>query len=292
MSKKGIVIINATYTAPTVIGQVERLSAEFAARGAELVCIRNSSLPVWLEEGGVRCDLPPCDFVLYLDKDKHIARMLEAAGLRLFNSAAAIELCDDKLLTMIALADRGIPMPDTISSPLCYRGEYQPGFLDAVAAKLGFPVVIKECFGSLGRQVYLAQNMEELRGFQKRLKALPHLYQKFIASSCGKDARLIVVGGKVVAAMQRVSEEDFRSNIELGGRAEAFEPPRAFIELAETSAQMLGLDYCGVDLLFGSEGQPLLCEVNSNAFFRGIESVSGVNVGGAYADYVLKSLPL
>lgn len=292
MSKKGIVIINATYTAPAVIGQVERLGAEFAARGAELICVKNSSLPVWLEEGKVRCELPPCDFVLYLDKDKHIARMLEAVGLRLFNSAAAIELCDDKLLTMIALAGRGIPMPDTISSPLCYRGDYQSGFPDAVAAKLGFPVVIKECFGSLGRQVYLAQNMEELREYQKRLKALPHLYQKFIASSCGKDVRLIVVGGRVIAAMRRVSENDFRSNIELGGRAETFEPPQTFVELAERAARTLALDYCGVDLLFGPEGQPLLCEVNSNAFFRGIEAVSGVNVGGAYADYVLKSLSL
>lgn len=287
MTRRGIVIINATYTAPAVLDQVRRLEEEFSARGIELKCVRNNSLPVWLKEGEVRRNLPACDFVLYLDKDKHIARMLERTGLRLFNSAAAIEVCDDKLLTAIALSGKGIPMPDTISSPLCYRGEYQPQFLDSVAERLGFPVVVKECFGSLGKQVYLAQNMVELREYQQKLKALPHLYQRFVKSSAGQDARLILVGGKTVAAMRRVSNGDFRSNIELGGHGEAFEPPQAFRELAERAASLLALDYCGVDLLFGENGEALLCEVNSNAFFRGIETVSGINVGARYAEHVI-----
>ena len=57
-------------------------------------------------------------------------------------------------------------------------------------------------------------------------------------------------------------------------------------ELAKRAARALGLDYCGVDILTGNDGKPYFCEANSNAFFRGIEGVTGVNVASVYADYI------
>ena len=117
------------------------------------------------------------------------------------------------------------------------------------------------------------------------------MYQEFISSSFGFDYRLILIGGKFVAGMRRHNENgDFRSNIAQGGKGEKMEIPLPYIRLAEKAAQILKLDYCGVDLLKGKDGEPILCEVNSNAFLKGIEEVTGINIAYLYARYIVDSL--
>ena len=106
----------------------------------------------------------------------------------------------------------------------------------------------------------------------------------------GVDVRVIVIGGKTVAAMQRSNENDFRANVARGGSTKRIDLPESFKMVAEACAEILGLDYCGVDLLYGDNGEPYVCEVNSNAFFDGIESSTGVNVAAAYVDYVIKTI--
>ena len=99
------------------------------------------------------------------------------------------------------------------------------------------------------------------------------------------------MGGKVLGGMLRIGGgEDFRSNIGAGGRGEPYEVPEQAAGHALLAAKTLGLDYCGIDFLFGKDGGMLLCEVNSNAFFRAFEEVTGVNVAKAYAEHILKSL--
>lgn len=276
--KKALIVVNAYTENSREFNQPNRIKAEFEKRGVEMKILRNS--PVVLQEEG--------DFCIYLDKDKYAAKILERR-MRLFNRAEAIELCDDKMLTILALD--GFPCPKTIPSLLCYTPQAPASteLIDYVEGELGLPVVIKECFGSLGMQVYLARNREELVGISERLKLKPHLYQEFIRESAGRDLRVIVVGGKAVAAMKRVSENDFRSNIERGGKGEVFVLDDAARQLCERVAARLQLDYCGIDLLFGKEGY-LVCEVNSNAFFGGIEKVTGVDVAKAYADHICREI--
>lgn len=226
------------------------------------------------------------DFCVYLDKDKYAPRLLEAAGMRLFNRAEAIETCDDKMLTHIALAGKAM-MPRTLPAPLCYKPDIAPAErAEEIIAALGLPVVVKECFGSFGKQVYLAEDAPALEKWIKELKGKPHLYQEFIAESAGQDLRAIVVGGKPIAAMKRTSAGDFRSNLAGGGRGEKVTPDAKTAELCARVAGILGLDYCGIDLLYGRDGW-LVCEVNSNAFFGGIEGVTGVNVARAYAEHMV-----
>ena len=111
--------------------------------------------------------------------------------------------------------------------------------------------------------------------------------QKMITTSIGRDIRVIVIGKKVFACMERVSKTDFRSNIELGGEGKPFDLPISFVDVAEKVATLLDLDYCGIDILIGENNEPIVCEVNSNAFFGGIESVTNKNVAKAYAEYIL-----
>ena len=288
MRKAGI-IINAYCKPVNVLFQAERLKQELKKVGFEADIIKNRYFLCQINDGGsIDCKADDYEFVIYLDKDKYIARMLEKSGLRLFNNFDAIEKCDDKMTTAICLSGSGIPMPETLPGLLCYTpGEAVPEeSLRIVAEKLGFPLIAKACYGSMGKEVYMVNDFAALRATAEELKCRPHLYQKFIAGSRGKDIRLIVIGGRCVAAMIRQSKSDYRSNIELGGVGIPVNPPKAVVKMAEKAAEILNLDYCGVDVLFDENGY-YLCEVNSNAFFKGIEQATGINVAEKYVRHII-----
>jgi gamma-F420-2:alpha-L-glutamate ligase len=256
--------------------------------------VNNGSLPVLLDAGRtelrVGSGLEQPDFIVFWDKDVRLAGQLEAMGLRLFNSAEAVRICDDKSLTHIALANRGIHMPKTIVAPLVFPGlgEPDPRFLEYVEDELSYPMVVKECFGSFGAQVYLAGNPQELRALRERLLHTPHLYQEFVSSSRGRDARIQVVGGEAVASVMRTNEHDFRANVTNGGRMEPFDAPREFTEMALRCSSIIGADFAGVDMLFGPDGEPVLCEVNSNAHFKNLYRCTGVDVAERMVRHMLR----
>ena len=113
------VLVNAYIRAPAMIRQAERVAEELRARGVRVQIEKNGGFPCAVR-GGVLSLAHRPDFVVYLDKDKYLSRMLEAQGVRLFNRAAAVEACDDKMLTLQALQGTGIKAPVTIAAPLCY----------------------------------------------------------------------------------------------------------------------------------------------------------------------------
>ncbi len=284
-SRKGAVIVNAYWRGGDE-GAIKILNA-LSDLGVPMRFLRASEVDLFVGEKGVKGEFP-FDFAVFLDKDDHLARLLEAKGVRLFNSAESVRLSDDKMLTHIALS--ALPQPETISSPLYFAGEDEASFLDKIEGALGYPVVVKKCFGAFGREVYLAKDRKELAVLRARLLPEPHLYQKYI--ECGKtDIRVIVIGGKAVAAMKRcaTAKGEFRANIALGGVGERVELTEGIRFLAEKASRILGLEYAGVDLLFDGE-KHLVAEVNSNAHFRAIEDVTGVNVAELYARYILSEI--
>lgn len=288
--KKGIILVNAYYDLPAYLNQAYRLKEEFSKLSVTADIVASDKLRLFISGGKVTLDGGLPDFCIYYDKDKYLSEMLEKAGVRLFNRHAAIAACDDKTTTIIRLSENGIPVPDTVSGLLCFTPEKKVSkdVLDNIEKTLSYPLIAKESFGSLGKGVYKIDDRKKLERIAEKLKTKPHLYQKYIASSYGRDMRVVVVGGKTVAAMIRRSNGDFRSNIELGGKGEKLEADDWLKALSEKVASLLDLDYCGIDWLFGEHGEPVLCEVNSNAFFGGIESVTGVNVAKAYAEHVCK----
>ena len=287
---RGIILINAYSKMKEALHQSGRLKEEFEKRGVAIDVKRNDLFAVALSDA-LECGLEGYDFCVYLDKDKYVLQGIERAGIPLFNSYSAIEVCDDKMTTFLALAGQGIKMPLTLPAPLCYDADAQiaEASLDKIEKALGYPLIVKRSYGSCGTGVYLVQDRTALKEKSAQLKCEPHLYQKFIATSYGKDVRVIVIGGKVLGAMLRRSEGDFRSNIALGGSAAPYRLPDAAARMCEKIATLLGLDYCGIDLLFGEDGF-YLCEVNSNAFFGGFERATGKNVAGAYAEHILSKL--
>ena len=288
---KGIVLLNAYTKSAGANRQASRIAEELNALGVQTEMRLNGAFDADIFSSRVRLAQKP-DFVVYLDKDKYLSRLWEKEGVRLFNSAEGVEVCDDKMLTYIALANGGVEIPDTLPAPLCYYPDarVREEYCRVVEERLGYPLVVKKSFGSWGMDVNLIQNFAELTKIAEEYKLFPHLYQKYIAATRGEDTRVLVIGGKAVAAMRRRNDGDFRSNIELGGRGYPAEITKSYREISERAARLLSLDYCGIDLLEGEDGRPIVCEVNSNAFFNEAEKVTGVNIAGAYAAHIAREM--
>ncbi len=283
---KCIIVVNAYIRNKSQLAQAQRIAEELTLLGADCKIIKNINLAE-IQLGKILA--VKADLCVFLDKDKATARLLEKSGVKLYNCAEAMEICDDKMLTHIALANNGIPMPDSVYAPLCYYGDAQidKDFFIGVE-KLGYPLVAKKCFGSLGAGVFLIKNRYELENFENANKLVAHFYQKFIGIG-GEDIRVIIIDGKYVCAMKRTNKCDFRSNIDLGGQGEKIEADGKLIELCERTAEILNLDYCGIDILTDGNGNMYVCEVNSNAFFAEAERVCGVNIAKKYAELIIAS---
>ena len=290
--KRILIVINGYIVFPSIQHFVDRIRGEFNTLGIRTNVKTTDEIFAFVDGKGSLFAKPlPYDCCIYLDKDKYIASMLTKLGLRLFNSAESIELCDDKMLTYLHLSDHDIPMPKTISAPLCYAEHDGSSFIENLMKELSFPMVAKSNFGSMGKEVFLLQNEGDLRRKEQELLNKPRLYQEFISSSAGHDYRLILIGGKFFAGYRRQADNgDFRSNLAQGGHGEECVINERQIALAEKAANLLGLDYCGIDLLDGPSGESILCEVNSNAFIQGAEKITGKNIAGAYAKYIAKKL--
>lgn len=226
------------------------------------------------------------DFVIMTDKDLNLARQLELLNIPVFNSSRAIEISDDKIHTHQILATRGIPSPKTIISPLVYFGTQAINnyLLNQVIEQLGFPMIVKEAFGSFGEQVYLIESRDELINKILEIGDKPFFFQEFVKSSYGRDVRLQVVGDEVVAAMKRTAVNDFRANVTNGGKMNSYTPNDAEKKIAVQALQAIGANFGGVDLLYGVGEQPIVCEVNSNAHIRNLYDCTGINS----ADYIIK----
>lgn len=264
-------------------------------KGLNTIMVKNNEILPLISGGQVLLAGPYAgihpDFVIFLDKDIRLAAHLEKMGIRVFNSSSAITVCDDKALTYQALAGHQVPMPRTILAPKVFHQVNDFAFCDAVIDQLGFPMLIKEAFGSFGQQVYLISNREELIARVTDLASSPYVFQELVSSSYGRDVRLQVVGRQVVAAMLRESPTDFRANVTAGAAMCPYHPSKQEIDLALECCSIIGLDFAGIDLLFGLDG-PLVSEVNSNAHIHNLFDCTGVNAADAVAAYVLKRLDI
>ncbi len=286
----GLIIVNQT------IGhneyKIKRFQEEFSKRNISLdVFVNDGSLSV-IKNSEVTINLPKADFVFYLDKDIYLARLLEKAGYRLFNKSDFIKLCDDKMLTFIRCANEGIKMPKTISGPLVYT-DLKPcnyAFLDKVIKELSLPLVVKKVYGSLGEGVYLVNTKQELIDLYSQIYRNPIIFQEYVKSSYGKSIRVLIIDGKVFGSFVRKNSLDFRSNFGDNASSRVLENPAKYEAFAQKIADKLQIEYAGIDLLVYEDDEPILCEINSNAFFEEFEKVTGLNVAEAARDMVVRKV--
>ena len=269
--------------------KIARFKEEFAKMNCSLDVFANDGTLAFVKNNEVVVNIPKADFVLYLDKDIYLARLLEKAGYRLFNKADFIKFCDDKMLTFIGCSNLGIKMPTTFAGPLVYSSMKASNFdfLDTVIEELGFPMVVKKVYGSLGEGVYLVNDKEELIKLYKEIARNPIVFQRYIKTSYGKSIRVLIINGKVFGGFVRKNDADFRSNYGCDAGGEKLKDFEKYLGFAKDIADKLEIEYAGIDLLIDDNNEPILCEINSNAFFEEFEKVTGLNVAEAYAKMVL-----
>lgn len=274
--------------------KIRRFKEEFAKKGISLELFLNDGTLASIEDNNIKISLPKADFIIYLDKDIYLARLLEKAGFRLFNKPDFIKLCDDKVLTFIACANQGIRMPKTFAGPLMYREPTEENykFLETVIKDIGLPMIVKKVYGSLGEGVYLVKTAEELKKLYSEIYRNPILFQEYVSSSCGKSLRIMIIDQEVIGGFVRYNHSDFRSNFGETADGKVLENPEKYWGFAADIAKKLKIEYAGIDLLIDENGDPILCEINSNAFFEEFEKVTKINVAEKVAYMIDKKMKM
>ncbi len=214
-----------------------------------------------------------------------VLRHMMRNGVAVVNSSTSVENAADKLRCMQILADKNVPIPRTMFARC-------PVDSEMITQKIGYPVIVKTLKGTQGGGVFLAETADKLRDLSEILvhqgvDDSPVLFQEFVASSSGRDIRAFVVGGKVLACMQRkATDGSFKSNITRGGVGEPVQITPEIEKIALDTAAALGLEVAGIDLLYADNGFRI-CEANSAPDFRGLEKFCNVSVPEAVYDYML-----
>ncbi len=209
---------------------------------------------------------------------------VESWGVRVINSSLALALAEDKAWSLSVLYRNKIPVPRTL---LAYSIE---GVVEA-SRKLGYPVVMKPVMGSWGRLAALASDEEAARAIAEHREMLGSMYrvhyvQEYIDKP-GRDIRAMCIGDEVPAAIYRVSEH-WITNTARGGRAEPARVDPILEDLVLRSCHALGVEIGGVDVVEDPERGYLVLEVNAIPEYKNIARVTGVDVAGLIARYVVE----
>ena len=212
-----------------------------------------------------------------------VIRQLEGMGSFVVNSSRSIENVKDKLYTQQILADNNLPVPKTILLKF-------PIDVNFIKETLGFPLIVKTLSGNKGLGVFMSENEDNFTDLVHLIettnKEANLIVQEFIKDSFGRDLRVLTVGGKVVACIQRTAKKgSFKANVSQGGSATSYALNDDIIWLSGQVSNILGLDFAGIDLLF-SDKHFYICEANSSPGFKGIESACDINVPLELFNYI------
>lgn len=217
-----------------------------------------------------------------------VLRQFQSMHVFTTDKARALELGRDKLRCAQRLLRENVPFPSTGFA------HSKSDFDNIINIVGGVPLIIKLVEGTEGIGVFLADDMKQAVNLLKTFKQLsaPLIVQKFIEESAGTDIRAFVVGGEIVACMQRISKDgDFRANIALGGESEIVDLTPLEKDITLRATRAIGIHVAGVDLIRSNEG-PLVIEINTAPNFGGkwgLEEISGIDVAGAIIDYSVRA---
>jgi RimK family alpha-L-glutamate ligase len=206
---------------------------------------------------------------------------LEDRGIRVVNSPRAIERTVDKFWTSALLEHCGIPTPETV---VCDDVEEA---LEAYRA-LG-DVIVKPLFGSMGLGMVRVSDEEmAFRVFRTIEQIRGVYYVQRTVDHDGTDIRAFVLGGRVIAAIERRAS-GWRTNLARGGTPHSIALGEQLSALAVRAAAAVGADYAGVDLVTGSDGITYVLEVNGIPGWRGLQEATGLDIAGRLVDHLARA---
>jgi RimK family alpha-L-glutamate ligase len=275
-----------------------RLREALQAHGAEVVttclkfCAFDTRLPSGLAIPGFDGELPDGAFVRSVSTGSleqitlrlGVLHALRESGVRVWNDARVIERCVDKSTATFFFQKAGLPVPVTRAAEGI---EAARTFLDEES---GRPVVVKPLFGSQGNGVRRVEGSSQLP--EPSEVGDVYYVQRYLRRATDtrfEDWRLFVSRGRVLAAMSRVGRT-WITNVHQGAKPQAIETDPEMTHLALEAARVIGADYAGVDLIRDETGRLLVLEINSNPAWKGLQSVTDVNIAWTLAADFLSAL--
>lgn len=214
--------------------------------------------------------------------DPSLSSWLEDKGVRVFNSSRVSRIANDKLETYRFVAQAtNVPFPDI----------YEYGEV------MEYPLIAKKRDGHGGTQVYFFESKSELESAITESDRAGYVYQK--PCTCpGRDVRVYVVGGEIIAAMERRNPafsdaaagyaQKFRSNFCLGGEAAVYpiaEDVKMLHYVKEITAA-LRLDHAGIDFIFEKDG-PVFNEIEDVVGSRMLYAKTDIDIVDLYVNYIV-----
>ncbi|HPT79288.1 MAG TPA: ATP-grasp domain-containing protein [Candidatus Atribacteria bacterium] len=202
-----------------------------------------------------------------------LTKQLELMGIPVFNNYQVASICNDKRKTYQYVSQANVPVMDTIFAHKGFSGEIR------------YPAVVKPAFGKGGRDVYLVRDPRELKDALDRIPD-PEIVIQRAASDLGRDLRVYVIGRRIIAAMLRVSETDFRSNFCLGGRACIYDLDDDERRMVEDIISLFDFGLVGIDFIF-HKGKPVFNEIEDVVGSRMLFAHTDINIVSEYLDFIL-----
>ncbi|HEY5386417.1 MAG TPA: RimK family alpha-L-glutamate ligase [Thermoleophilia bacterium] len=210
-------------------------------------------------------------------------RMLEHAGVKVVNSAIAIEHGVDKYYTSARLHDAGLPTPRTVVAER---------FEEALAAyeELGGDVVVKPLFGSEGRGIVRVSDVDTAYRVFRALELGRYIFcvQEFVPHG-REDIRAFVIGKRVIGAMLRRGQ-GWKTNAAQGAIGEPVELNDRLVDLSLRATRVVGAEHAGVDILPCDDGEYSVIEVNTIPGWRALLAATGVDAAPCLVDHVLEEV--
>ena len=237
------------------------------------------------DELGLECEIvtsedidvyEPADVVISRIRDPNLSSSLEDNGATVFNRSSVSRICNDKAYTYAFVKSLGIPF-----LPFSTPGSDLPK---------GPPWVVKSRDGHGGSEVFKAENKQDVDRYVSRIGSDRAIIQQFCTDP-GKDMRVYVLGGRIIASVLRSSEVDFRANFKLGGKAELVEPSEDVQKMVRKISSELMADFIGVDFIF-NDGEPYLNEIEDAVGTRMIYSLTDLDPAKMYMQYIARCLNL
>jgi len=214
----------------------------------------------------------------------HLTALLESKGVKVVNGLREAVTAGNKLFTTLALIKAGVPVPKTYLS-------FSPQASLKALEELGYPAVLKPTIGSWGRLIAVLKDRETAESIIEDREHMFPIYQIYYLQERVKrpprDIRAFVIGGRVAAAIYRISAEGvWKTNTALGGRAVACPVTSELEDLCLRAAKAVGEGVFGVDCMETSEGM-VVHEVNNTVEFRNSVPATGVDIPGLILDYLI-----
>ena len=237
------------------IAFISRLSAELAKYDIETRLVFLESEP--------KKETP--SFVINRSRDHKIAERLENKGVKVFNESTLTKLSNNKRKMW----------------------EFFEGKVPQMEMTTEYPLVMKSLDGHGGKEVFLVNSREEEDKALIELRGKPYIKQQ-VCSELGKDKRVYVVGGEVIATILRESD-DFRSNYSLGGKATASTLNEKEKEIVDKVNRLINIDYAGIDLIYNN-GEPVFNEIEDPVGARMLYENTDIDIVEIYVKYIVDNL--